>query len=81
MLVSENHGDLLLTQEFRSYVSYRGFSLHFCRKSDPQSKGKVENVIRYIKYNFLRCCNKEGSTGGVGTGKSLFKAIRRDISS
>jgi hypothetical protein len=54
MLVSENHGDLLLTQEFRSYVNYRGFSLHFCRKSDPQSKGKVENVIRYIKYNFLR---------------------------
>ena len=54
MLVSENHGDLLLTQEFRSYVNYRGFSLHFCRKADPQSKGKVENVIRYIKYNFLR---------------------------
>ena len=54
MLVSENHGDLLLTEEFRSYVSYRGFSIHFCRKADPQSKGKVENVIRYIKYNFLR---------------------------
>ena len=54
MLVSENHGDLLLTEEFRSYVNYRGFSLHFCRKADPQSKGKVENVIRYIKYNFLR---------------------------
>jgi len=54
MLVSENHGDLLLTEEFRSYVNYRGFRLHFCRKADPQSKGKVENVIRYIKYNFLR---------------------------
>lgn len=54
MLVSENHGDLLLTDEFRSYVNYRGFSLHFCRKADPQSKGKIENVIRYIKYNFLR---------------------------
>ncbi|MEA3436538.1 MAG: IS21 family transposase [Thermodesulfobacteriota bacterium] len=54
MLVSENYGDLLLTEEFRSYVNHRGFSLHFCRKADPQSKGKVENVIRYIKYNFLR---------------------------
>lgn len=53
-LVSENHGDLLLTQEFRSYVNYRGYNLHFCRKADPQSKGKVENVIRYIKYNLLR---------------------------
>jgi transposase len=54
MLVSENHGDLLLTEEFRNYVSYHDFKLHFCRKADPQSKGKIENVIRYIKYNFLR---------------------------
>ena len=54
MLVSENYGDLLLTEEFRNYVNYRGFNLHFCRKSDPQSKGKIENVIKYIKYNFLR---------------------------
>jgi hypothetical protein len=54
LLVSENHGDLLLTEEFRSYVNYRGFKLYFCRKSDPQTKGKVENVIKYVKYNFLR---------------------------
>jgi hypothetical protein len=27
--------------------------LYFCRKSDPESKGKVENVIQYIKKNFL----------------------------
>ena len=39
---------------FRSYVKQRGFHAHFCRKSDPQSKGKIENVIKYIKYNFLR---------------------------
>jgi len=54
LLISENHGDLLLTQQFRSYVSQRSFKIHFCRKSDPQTKGKIENVIKYIKYNFLR---------------------------
>jgi transposase len=54
LLVSENYGDLLLTQQFRSYVSQRGFKTHFCRKSDPQTKGKIENVIKYIKYNLLR---------------------------
>lgn len=54
LLVSENYGDLLLTDLFRSYVKQRGFHAHFCRKSDPQSKGKIENVIKYIKYNFLR---------------------------
>jgi transposase len=54
LLVSENMGDLLLTEAFRSYRQYRGFELYFCRKNDPQSKGKIENVIGYIKYNFLR---------------------------
>lgn len=54
LLTSENKGDLLLTHGFRAYCSTRPFQLHFCRKSDPQSKGKVENVIKYIKYNLLR---------------------------
>ena len=54
MLVDENKGNLVLTDEFRKYVQHRGFKLHFCRKSDPESKGKIENVIKYIKYNFLR---------------------------
>lgn len=52
-LVDENSGDLLLTEGFKSYRHLRGFKLHFCRKSDPESKGKVENSVRYIKQNFL----------------------------
>ena len=54
LLVDENIGDLILTEAFRRYAEYRGLKLHFCRKSDPESKGKIENVIRYIKHNFLR---------------------------
>jgi hypothetical protein len=54
MLVNENKGELILTDAFRSYVANRSFKLHFCRKSDPESKGKIENVVRYVKYNFLR---------------------------
>jgi transposase len=54
LLVDENKGDLILTEVFRKYAEYRGFKLHFCRKSDPESKGKIENVIKYVKYNFLR---------------------------
>jgi len=53
-LVDENKGDLILTEAFRKYAEYRGFKLHFCRKSDPESKGKSENVIKYHKHNFLR---------------------------
>ena len=52
-LVSENKGDLILTSAFRQYVQAKGFKLRFCRKSDPESKGKIENIIKYIKNNFL----------------------------
>ncbi len=52
-LVSENLGDIILTGEFRPYVKERGFKTWFCRKADPESKGKVENVVKYVKQNFL----------------------------
>jgi transposase len=52
-LVSENKGDLILTEGFRAYVREQSFELHFCRKADPESKGKVENVVKYVKQNFL----------------------------
>jgi transposase len=52
-LVEERMGELLLTQEFKDYVFEQEFQLHFCRKADPQSKGKVENVVKYVKNNFL----------------------------
>jgi hypothetical protein len=49
----ENAGDLLLTSIFKKYVNTQKFSTYFCRKADPQSKGKVENVVKYVKQNFL----------------------------
>jgi transposase len=54
LLYKENKGDLILTEKFRSYCMGQPFRLHFCRKNDPQSKGKIENVVKYVKYNFLR---------------------------
>ncbi len=53
-LVKENLGDLLLTGGFRVLIREHGFEPVFCRKSDPQSKGKIENVVKYVKYNLLR---------------------------
>src|SRR5680860_1730983 len=52
-IVSENGGDIILTEGFRRYTRDQSFTLHFCRKADPQSKGKVENVVKYVKQNFL----------------------------
>lgn len=52
-VVSENSGDIILTDLFRNYTRDKSFTLHFCRKADPESKGKVENVVKYVKQNFL----------------------------
>lgn len=53
MVVDENMGDIILTTAFKQYAGSRSFALHFCRKADPESKGKVENVVQYVKKNFL----------------------------
>lgn len=50
--VSENAGDLILTSEFQAYVKERKFHVHLCRRADPESKGMIENVVKYIKGNF-----------------------------
>lgn len=53
MVVDENAGNIILTSIFNQYTKSQNFKLHFCRKADPESKGKVENVIQYVKKNFL----------------------------
>ena len=53
MMVDENIGDFILTAIFDQYTKSRSFRLHFCKKSDPESKGKIENVVQYVKKNFL----------------------------
>jgi len=53
MVVNENSGNIILTNDFRSYTKSKNFRRHFCRKADPETKGKVENVIGYVKKNFL----------------------------
>jgi transposase len=59
MVVSENHGDIIYTKKFRYFLDEMGLKMYVCRKSDPESKGKIENVIKFVKYNFLqpRCFN------------------------
>lgn len=52
-LWDENIGDYIMTQVFSAYVGSRPFRPVFCRPADPESKGKVENCVKYVKQNFL----------------------------
>ncbi|WP_427916574.1 IS21 family transposase, partial [Thermincola ferriacetica] len=50
--VSENYGDVIYTHEFERYRQATKFKVHLCRAADPESKGKVETVVKYVKNNF-----------------------------
>lgn len=53
LVVSENSGDIIFTRTFASFIEEMGLSMYVCRKADPQSKGKIEQSIKYVKQNFL----------------------------
>lgn len=53
LISRENLGDLMLTRKFQTFVREQHFQPVFCHKADPESKGKVENVVKYVKENFL----------------------------
>jgi transposase len=52
-VVSENLGDIIFVPAFEEYVKTIGYSVSLCRPRDPQSKGKVEEVVGYVKHSFL----------------------------
>ncbi|WP_148302699.1 IS21 family transposase [Caldalkalibacillus mannanilyticus] len=54
LVVNENAGDIILTNEFQSYREERKLNIHLCRKADPESKGKIENVVGFVKKNFAK---------------------------
>jgi hypothetical protein len=53
MVVSENKGDIIFTKDFSYFIKEMDLKMYVCRKGDPESKGKIENLIKFVKYNFL----------------------------
>ena len=51
--VSENSGDIVYTYEFEKFRQECGFNVYMCRGADPESKGRIENAVKYVKGNFL----------------------------
>jgi len=54
LCVSENKGNILFAEKFLLFKMYSGFTVYLCRGHDPESKGKIEAVIKHVKQNFLR---------------------------
>jgi len=53
MVVSENTGDIIYTDDFKYLIEEQEIGMYVCRKDDPETKGKIENVVKYVKCNFL----------------------------
>ena len=52
LAVSENHGDIIYTEGFQNYLAATGFDIFLCHGSDPESKGRIEAVIKYAKRGY-----------------------------
>ena len=53
LVVSENAGDIIYTDDFKYFIEEQEIRMYVCRASDPETKGKIENLIKYVKRNFL----------------------------
>lgn len=54
MFVKENFGDIIKTDLFQKYLNTMNFKVHLCRAYDPESKGKIEAVVKFVKNNFAK---------------------------
>lgn len=54
IVVSENNGDIIFTQAFQAFRQTEHFEAIECRGFDPESKGKIENVVKFVKSSFAR---------------------------
>lgn len=52
IVVSENNGDIIFTQAFQTFRQTEHFEVVECRGFDPESKGKIENVVKFVKNSF-----------------------------
>jgi len=52
-IASEYIGEVIETRVFKAFIKEQGLKLWVCNKSDPESKGPVENLVGFVKKNFF----------------------------
>jgi len=53
VVISEQYRELTLNQRFHQYATTAGYRIHACEGYDPESKGKVEAGVKYVKQDAL----------------------------
>jgi transposase len=52
VLIDETGGELRFNTKFLEFAAYYGFVPQVCRPYRPETKGKIESTIRFVKQNF-----------------------------
>jgi transposase len=52
-VIRERYGEVDFNREFFGFSLWSEFKNFICNKSDPETKGKVESSVRYVKRGFL----------------------------
>jgi len=53
VVIQERFRELTVNQRFHEYATAAGFRVHACEGYDPESKGKVEAAVKYVKQDCL----------------------------
>lgn len=53
VVIAERYRELTLNERFAQCAAAAGFGIHACRGYDPESKGKVEAGVKYVKRDCL----------------------------
>jgi len=74
LVVSENAGDIIYTNDFTYFIEEQELKMYVCRAADPETKGKIENLIKYVKRNLLSI--RDFKSAGEAN-ESSFKWLER----
>lgn len=53
VVINEEFREVTLNQRLAEYATHAGFAGRACAGYDPESQGKVEAGVKYVKYNGL----------------------------
>lgn len=53
LVYEEQYGEVITTRVFKDFLLEQDLKLFVCRKADPETKGAVENGVKYVKQNYL----------------------------
>jgi len=74
MVVSENAGDIIYTNDFKYFIEEQELKMYVCRAQDPETKGKIENLVKYVKRNLLSIRDFKSASEA---NESNFKWLKR----